>query len=377
MSRVKVVVANPWGERLGGAENHLRTLLRHVDRDRVDATVVFLSGGSFADEIAALGFRTNVVPTTRLRYGGRAVLATRALRSLLRRESPDVILSWGPKPQIYLGPVAASAGLASRNVWLLTETPSHPIHRLAARLPAAAVMCPSNFIRARLEAVVPRRRAFVVHSGIELRPPPNRAAVAALRERLGLPEGQIVLGMVARLTRVKGQHRLLHALTELRQRGVDVHALLVGGVAHGLDPAYERELRRLVAELGLENAITFTGHVPDVHEYLGLMDLFVSASTEDGFPMAPLEAMAQGIPVVAADAGGPREAIEHGRSGLLVKNGEPDVLADAIERLARDAELRRRLGHAARARVVERFTADRMAEQLTERLEEVVRGNWR
>ena len=368
---MQLLVACPWGERLGGAEQHLWTLLRHLDRSRVEPKAVFLAHGPFPREVAALGIPTAVIPTRRVRYGGSWLGASRRLRSLLLRDRPDALLGWGPKPQLYLGPAAAAAGLARRNVWLATEIPGHPVHRLAARLPAAAILCPSAYVQERMQAVAPRRRVEVVHSGIEPRPRPSADELDELRGRLGLPAGVPVAGMVARLASVKGQDRFLRGVAALRRRGVEVHALLVGGAVHGLDPGYEPALRRLCADLGLEGAVTFTGHVADPHPYAALLDVFVSAATEDGFPMAPIEAMALGVPVVAVDAGGPRELLEDGRGGVLVPPGDDERLGEAIGALVLDPELRRRLGAEAGAVVAEGFTADRMAAEMTARLEEV------
>src|SRR5947208_16147044 len=103
---MKAVVVNPGGERLGGAENILWTFLRHVDRERVEPLVVFLAEGPFVDEVAGLGVQTEVLPTRRLRYGGRYGLGAVSLGRLLRRERPDCVLAWGPKPQLYVAPVA-------------------------------------------------------------------------------------------------------------------------------------------------------------------------------------------------------------------------------------------------------------------------------
>src|SRR5205814_7719649 len=114
--------------------------------------------------------------------------------------------------------------------------------------------------------------------------------------------GRVVLGMVARLAPVKGQHHVLAALAELRRRGVDAHLLLIGGDAHGLAPEYRPRLTGLARGLGIADAVTFVGQVPDPRPYLRLLDVFVSAAPDEGFGIALLEAMALGVPVVAVDA---------------------------------------------------------------------------
>ena len=375
MSRVRLVIANPWGERLGGAENILWTLLRHLDGGHVDPLVIFFAEGSFVDEVAAAGIRTEVLRTRRLRRGGRFFGASGRLRAVLANERPDAILGWGPKPQIYLGPVTASLGMSRRNVWMLLERPGHPVHRIATRLPAAAIACLSGFIEQDVKTLAPRAQTFVVHPGIELPAEPSEEALANVRERLALPDGRTVVGMVARLAPVKGQHHALAALARLRSEGVDAQLVLVGGDAHGLAPRYEPKLREQAAALGVGDAVTFAGQVADPRPYLSLFDVFLSAAPDEGFGIALLEAMALGVPVVAVDAGGPREIVQDGRSGVLVASAASEHLAAALSRVALDPDLRRALGAAARARVRERFTGDRMAAEVTRRLEEVVGRN--
>src|SRR2546421_1494285 len=114
---MRIVIAMPWGERLGGAESMLWALLRHLDRSRVEPHVVALEPGPFEREIAGLGVRTTVVQAGRLRQPRRLVAAVRAVARLLDRERPDLILNWSPKTQLYGGPAARLAGLSDRVIW--------------------------------------------------------------------------------------------------------------------------------------------------------------------------------------------------------------------------------------------------------------------
>src|SRR4051812_25396085 len=111
---MKLLVATPSAERLGGAQSILWSFLRHVDRGRIQPHVVFLTEGALESDVAGLGVPTAVVPTTRLRRGGSAVPAVRALRELIRRERPELVLAWGPKPQVYVGPACRLEGLQRR-----------------------------------------------------------------------------------------------------------------------------------------------------------------------------------------------------------------------------------------------------------------------
>ena len=309
---MKLLVTVPWGERAGGAENMLWTFLRHVDRSRIEPTVVFFQQGPFEREVAGLGMRTAVIPSGRLRQLGRATRVVQAVRSVLRTEEPDLILNWSAKTQLYGASAAVAARVADRVLWWQHGIPNgHWLDRLATALPARAVGCSSFQSSDAQERLRPRRPSFVIHPGIEA-PPRNGTELLALRAELGVPEDRLVVGIVGRLQPWKGQHRLLGALAILRDAGHEVHGLIVGGKAFGLSPEYEPRLRRLANELGLGNSVTFTGQVPDGAKYLGAMDVFVNTSTYEPFGIALLEAMAAGLPTVAFDSGGPREIIEPG-----------------------------------------------------------------
>jgi glycosyltransferase involved in cell wall biosynthesis len=362
---MKLVVTVPWGAALGGAEEMLRTFLARADRDRIDPTVVFFEPGPFEREIAALGIRTAIVPTGRLRQPHRLAAAVRALARLLRTERPDLVLNWTAKAQLYGAPAAALARMPERVVWWQHGVPDGQwMDRLATRLPACAVGCSSAASAEAQSALRPRRPAFVVHPGVPLpdEPLPGRTLT-------GVPPGRTVVGIVGRLQPWKGQERLLEAVTELCREGHDLHLLMVGGEAHGFSAGFERQLHSRVEALDMEDRVTMTGQVDDVTPHLAAMDVLVNASDHEPFGIVLLEAMAQGVPVLAVSDAGPREIVVPGESGLLVPNSRPDVLAGALRRLVAEPELRRRLGSGGRDRVGDRFTAEQMAHRLQSTLE--------
>ena len=114
----------------------------------------------------------------------------------------------------------------------------------------------------------------------------------------------------------------------LRKRGLSVRLLAVGEFE---SPKYEREIHALAANLGLENIIQWTGFTSDVTSELLAMDLFVLPSLYgEGMPMVLLEAMAAGVPAVAADVEGVAEAIRHGQDGVIVPPGDHLAIAQAV-----------------------------------------------
>ena len=371
---LRVAILAPWGERLGGAEEMLWLALRHCDRDRLEPALVFLGPGPFVEEVSRLGIVAEVVPAGRLRQPRATLGAVRGLAATLRRLQPDLLLCWSAKAHIYGAPAARIAGMGDRVVWWQHQIPDgHWIDRIATVLPARAIGCSSDACRRAQETLRPRRPTFVVNPGIDLTAIRSGNA-GGLRERLGIPPGRAVAGIVGRLQPWKGQDRFLAALAQLRREGLDVHGLLVGGDAYGRSPEYVAELERMVGRLGLSDSVTLTGQVDDPTSYFELMDVAVNASQGEPFGIVLLEAMAAGVPVVAVGEGGPLDIVESGVTGTLVEDGRPQTLASAIGALLADPEQRALMSAAAERRCHERFGARQMADRLGASLAEVGHG---
>jgi glycosyltransferase involved in cell wall biosynthesis len=366
-----VTVVTTLAERLGGTENMLWHFLRHASSAELKPDVICLQDGPFVEELHALGIRVTVIEAGRLRQVRRGGASVRTLAGALRRHPPEIVLSWLPKAQLYAGPAAVAAGLGRRLVWWQHSIAGAWIDRAATAMPAAAIGCSSHAIAESQRRLHPRRRTFVVHPGVEpaeLGPPSVSAA------SLGIPGDRLIVTLVGRLQPWKGQHRVLEAVQVLLARGIDLHLLLVGGDAHALSPEYAERVGRLVRELRLEGRTTLTGQVPSALPYIAVSDVLINASDTEPFGLVLIEAMMAGTPVVAVNAGGPAEIIEHEQSGLLLANGRSSTIAAGLERVLVDGRLRRRLAEAGRQRALERFSAVAMTHRLADALRTVVDG---
>jgi glycosyltransferase involved in cell wall biosynthesis len=240
---------------------------------------------------------------------------------------------------------------------------------LATRAPADAVLVNSQAVASAQGRRRPTREIHVVHPGIE---DPRTAAECAQGPEI--PAGRALLGVVGRLQALKRQHLAIEALAQLREGGRDVHLLVVGGAAHGIEPEYERSLRGDVAARGLEDRVTFTGQVPDASAHIAGMDVLLNTTTSEGLGMTLVEALALGTPAVAFDGpGGQTEVLEHGRCGLLARDGDASDLARQVGRVLDDPSLRDRLTAAGRQRYEDTFRADAMTEALEGTLERIAR----
>jgi colanic acid/amylovoran biosynthesis glycosyltransferase len=217
---------------------------------------------------------------------------------------------------------------------------------------AAAVHCVSEAIRAEATRYgLDPAKAWLIRPAVDtafFHPGGDRTADPALR----------VIG-VGDLFWVKGQEYALKAIRLLADRGIPARFEIVGGVRPDLgDAARERErLLRTIEDLELGDRVTLHGPLgpAEVRSRLQRADALLHASLAEGIPNTVLEAMACGLPVVATDCGGTREAVSDGREGFVVAPRDSEAMAAALERLWREPELGREMGRAGRARVESEF----------------------
>ncbi len=365
---MRILLTMPWGQRLGGAEAMLQAVLDGARESGHELELVFFEDGPWPEELHRAGFRVKIVPAGRLREPHRWGITVVRLARIFRARRPDLILDWSAKTHLYGAPAALLAGMRDRVLWWQQSIPIHSwLDSLATLLPAAAVGCYSQAAAQAQRRLFPPRNTFVVAAGA---PSPGESFGAP---PLDLPDERLVVGLVGRLQPWKGQDRVLRAQALLRERGHDIHLVIVGGDAYGLSAEYAASLPRLVAELGLSDAVTMTDHVPDAGPYVEQMDILVNASDPEPFGIVLLEGMARGVAVVAVDSGGPAEFIDDRRTGLLARSGEPQDLADALEPLLLSAELRDSVAAAGRERFEAEFTDAAMRVRFFAEMERLVR----
>jgi len=168
---------------------------------------------------------------------------------------------------------------------------------------------------------------------------------AEARRRLGLDDRPVLL-WVGRIAPIKGLDTLLDTVARLREAGRDMRLLVVGGEADEPTNGHETSLRRRIAALGLGESVRFVGPQPQsvLPLYYAAADVTVLPSYYESFGMVALEAMACGSPVIASRVGGLVTTVRDGVTGFLVPDGDVEALAERIETLVGDPELRWRLG---------------------------------
>jgi len=205
-----------------------------------------------------------------------------------------------------------------------------------------SVICPERFV--------------IVPNGVRPTPDGDRRLA---REELQLPSETPVVLVVGRLAPMKGHAHLLRAWPAVRERLADATLVLAG------DGEIRDELQALARQLGIDDSVRWVGFVKELANLHAAADVFALPSVRDeGCSNALLEAMSHGLPSVVSDCGGLPETVVHGATGLVTPRGDEGALTEALVHLLSDAELRRRMGDAARTRASEVYSVERVTQQL-------------
>lgn len=336
----------------GGAQVHVLDLVRGM-RERIAFHVAVGDDPFLPGELRRLGVPVSVVSALRRDPApGHDRRALTHLRALIRRVRPHLVHTHSSKAGV-LGRTAAwregIVALHTAHAWSFSEGQprrrvalSVPVEVLVGRITRRFVVVSEADRRIALRYRVARpERVRVVHNGVA--DTPWRADPGAG----GIP----TIAMVARMAPPKDHLLLLQALAEVP---APFRLLLVGD---GPDRA---RIEAAIRRLGLEDRVHLAGVSEAVPKLLAGAQVAALVSRQEGFPLTVLEAMRAGLPVVASDVGGVREAVEHGTTGLLVGRADRAGLASALNRLLVDPSLRRAFGEAGRRAYERRFTADRM-----------------
>jgi glycosyltransferase involved in cell wall biosynthesis len=365
---------------VGGAALHVLQLAREQQRRGHDVVVVAgtLAEGEESMEYVAdeLGVHVLHLPALQRPLSLRAdTAAIRRLVGILRTRRPDVLhthtakagatgriaalLAGGARPRAvvhsYHGHVLS--GYFSRR-W---EHVFRRIESLLARS-TGTLIAVSEEVRDDLVGfgVASRDRFVVVPYGFDL---PEWSAAdedarARIRGELGLGEDTFAIGWAGRLTAIKRPLDLVRTLRAVLDRDADAVLVLVG------DGELRADTEALARELGVAERTRFAGFQQRIREWYAAVDASLLTSANEGTPVVAIESLAAGRPVVATRAGGTATVVRDGESGYLLEIGDVDGLAARLVELARDPELRRRLGEAGAEDVRERFATARMADEI-------------
>jgi glycosyltransferase involved in cell wall biosynthesis len=361
----------------GGAEWTMLRVVRGLAARGIQASVVSVSGGGpVADALRSSG--VDVITLNMGRPAG-VLGGWFRLRRVVREFRPDVVQGW-----MYHGNLFA---------WLAARSPIPYVFGIRHSLPTLDGEKRLTRLVIRIGAVLSRRAAAVTYNakcshqhhaafgysvanalwipnGFDTRTfSPDAESGATLRRTLGLGPDESVVGIVGRYHPIKGHEVFLDAASLVLERGLNCRFLIAGRGVGDDAPGLRAHARRL----GIEAKVIYVDERRDMPALMNTLDVLCLASHAEAFPNVVAEAMACGVPVVATDVGDVAEIA--GDTGKIVPAGDPTLMAGAIAQLCRlPAGQRRELGRAARQRIVERFSEERMLAAFADLYETVSTG---
>ena len=359
------------GSGIGGGQRSLLLLLDLLDKERFTPFVGCLGDSSFAMEVEKTA--ASVIPlslpaahnktdkvkrfTVRdLLEDFRQLRVIIELHRIVKRHAIDLIHANSLS-------VALLGGIVAR----LNRIPILMHKRYATSYGVLDRFCERLLHRVILVSEATRwdfasaEKQTLIYNGVDLGAfQASREEVEVLRRELfsAAPNTAVLVGVVTRITPEKGIHVLVNAMRELQNR-IDIKLLIVGGPYFERDVAYMDTLKQKVADLGIEDSVTFTGFLSDTRIVTSLLDIvLVPSIIPEACPRTIIEAMAVGKPVIATPLGGSKELVTP-ETGILVPPEDASAVADAIATLVTDPERLTAMGSAARDRAVQLFSSQK------------------
>ena len=347
----------------GGTENQFMTLARMLDRVRFDVEFACLRRwGGFVDELLARNIPLTEYPVSTFRSLAAVAQQARLTRHIRRRRI-QIVHAYNFYGNVFATPPArlvAPVVIASiRDCAPYLTRMQKRVQRYACQF-ADCILVNADAVKEWLIGDgYDASKIAVIRNGVDLARFDNLPAQSHVRRELGLAADTPLVGVVSRLTRLKGLEHFLEAAAIVRSR-IPAARFLVVGETNPMDRDYLRELQTHAARYGVADHVTFTGIRSDVPAVLASLTVSVMPSLNEALSNVVLESMAAGAPTVATRVGGTPEAVVEGVTGILVPPADSTALADAIVHLLRNPQLAAHLGCAARARIADHFSVRRM-----------------
>lgn len=370
---------------IGGAQEVVRTLAENLEKAGCRSVVVTFKDGPLRAGIEQLGISVEILPQRKhsvvalplfiadmwrtrkallglVKKHGTDVIQTHLLRSLdflvlsLRLES-NVRIFW----TFHNARFDLREEHLARDKWLFKPKRwgYHALYSLGARGVNRIIAVSEEVKTSILQTLpgIPADKVTTISNSVDVNRYGVRAGRAALRRELGLGEQEKVAAVVATFKEQKGHRFLLDALPEVVKKFPDFRVLFIG------DGELRDVLHAQTMALRLDKNVRFLGSRGDVPALLAASDLFILPSLWEGLPMALIEAMASGLPVIATRVSGTNQVMRHGETGLLVAPGDSVELRDAMLELLSSPDLALEMGKTARRRVEVHFGAQKQAQE--------------
>jgi glycosyltransferase involved in cell wall biosynthesis len=350
---------------LGGGERAMIRIIQ-AHSPRFQCRVLTFRENIHPEARNRLSVPIHVIPLVRS-YSIKGLIAARSLRRFIRSERIDIVHTFFETSDLFAGLVAKLAGVkvlisSRRDMGLLRSRKHKVAYRLVGRL-CSRILTVSEAVRRQVltdDGLAPKQ-VTTLYTGIHLHRQHPIALEPDIRSRIGIPAGVPVVLNVANILPWKGHLDFLRAAALVHQKVPEAHFAVAGAPN---DAALFAALLSLRDSLGLHQCFHFLGEVDFVNSLYRTASVFCLLSQTEGLPNVVLEAMADGVPVVATNTGGTGEVVVGGETGFLTEVGQPAEAAQHICRLLLSPDIAQKMSGTARDRVESIFSVERMMSTL-------------
>lgn len=342
--------------------------LKLIDKNQYDISLCCIEkNGALAEKIKEMGYKVDCLNISAKPYN---LLATLALLKYLKKNKFDIVQTSLFNANFH-GRIAAI--LAGVPVIISEEHSEHYQYNSFKFMPhifmdkilsffTHKIICCCANVRSSISRLehIPEDKFKVIINAIDLRDPAPGGGREEARKAMGVNGADTVIGNISMLSRRKMQPVLAKAFAEVVKTHGNAKLVFIGEE----DPLVKKELVALAQKLNVIDKIIFMGRRDDVHFLLKGIDIFVLSSLHEGIPLAFLEAMFAGVPVISTDVGGVSEVIKHNVNGILLPAGAPDKMAAAIKDLIGDPGKRYSLSQKGRETVLRHHAAQRYVDEM-------------
>ena len=371
----------------GGAEKVSLNFLKHVNREKFNIDLMLFlrpweGKNFFHKEIENYNYQFFRIPVAlrpleRGRDRLRIIRCYKKISCLLKSQRYDLIHTNGyfadiisiPLSKLFKIPILSTChGFISLDKKLsFYNSLDCYLLRFSNRIAAVSKEIKKDLIK----TGVPGSKIKVIHNAVETIASTGELIKIRRRKRmlLGIERNELVIGYVGRLSREKGIRYLIEAASILRDRGLPIKVIVIG------DGPIENQLKTIVSEINIEKQFIFAGFQKKIMEWIPAIDIFILPSLTEGTPMALLEVMSMGVPVVASAVGGIPDIINSGENGILVGKGKPEEIANAVINLYKNEELRLKIKDAAMEHIKTNFNFRKWVSEVESLYEELIFKN--
>lgn len=348
---------------LCGPESKALEMCSKLDKKKFETTIVYSKEGRLLKEFEDIGVRVEKFDTKN-KFNLQEALY---IYHLIKANKISILQTHGLRFDFF-GFIAARLAGVPHIITRHVAISHHLISEFRKKMyiffdnfaikSAAKVVTVSKAVEDDLVATqgIDRSKILTIVNGVDLRrfSEVNMYAKTKIRMEFGIDEKTQVVGMIAQLSYWKGIPYFLRAIPLILSKCSNVMFLMIG------DGPERKKLETMVEELGVSSYVIFAGFRRDISDIISAIDISVLSSLREGLPLAILESMAMGKPIVATDVGGVSELVLNGKTGFLVPPRDSCALANAIIELFEDKEKARQFGKVGRKHVEQNFNLSQM-----------------